>query len=139
MSSERAFLRAHGRTGNVTLTTQAEGPAMRRSLSSTVPGARERQRRLSRPASPSGQVVHTVSDVSSVQSHRGNRQRVPLERVRPGIGRGDVRTKRKGNPERGGQHGLCGHFQFFQFCLLQPLGLCSPVLEPDFHLGFRQV
>lgn len=64
---------------------------------------------------------------------------MPLERVRAGVGRGDVRAKGKGNPERRRQHGLRCHFQFLQFRLLQPLGLGPPVLEPDFDLGLRQV
>lgn len=92
-----------------------------------------------RPPCLSSEVVHTVSDVSGVQSHGGNGQRVPLERVRPRVGRGNVRTERKGNPESWGQHRLRCHFQFFQFCLLQPLGFGSSVLKPDFDLGFRQV
>lgn len=87
----------------------------------------------------SGQVVHAVSDVRRVQSHGGNRQRVPLERVRSCVGAGDVRAEGKGNPEGRRQHGLCCHFQFLEFCLLQPLGLGSPVLEPDLDLGLRQV
>lgn len=95
--------------------------------------------RAPRPPSMSSEVVHTVSDVSGVQSHGGNRQRVPLERVRPRVGCGNVRTERKGNPESWWQHRLSCHFQFFKFCLLQPLGFGSPVLKPDFDLGFRQV
>lgn len=136
---EKSLFGGHGRTENITLITQPQGPLTRRSLASTVPGPLLGKRRLTRPPSPSGQVVHTVSDVSSVQSHGGNWQRVPLERVRPRIGRGDVRTEGERNAESGGQHGLCGHFQFFKFCLLKPLRLGPSVLEPDFHLGFRQV
>lgn len=95
--------------------------------------------RCARPPSLSSEVIHTVSDVSGVQSNRRNRQRVPLERMRPCIGRGDVRTERKGNPESWRQHRLCCHFQFFKFCLLQAFGLSSSVLKPDFNLGLRQV
>lgn len=90
------------------------------------------------PSSLSSKVIHAVSNMSSVQSHGGNRQRVPLERVRP-VGRGDVRTERKGNPERRRQHRLGCHFQFFQFCLLEPLGFGSPVLKPDLDLSLCQV
>ena len=77
--------------------------------------------------------------MSGVQSHGGNGQRVPLERVRPCVGPGDVRTEGKGNPEGWRQHRLRCHFQFFKFCLLQPLGFGSPVLKPDLDLGLRQV
>lgn len=91
------------------------------------------------PRPLSGQVVHAVSDVRRVQSHGGNRQRVPLERVRPRVRAGDVRAQRKGNPESRGQHGLGCHFQFLELCLLQPLGFGPPVLKPDFDLGLRQV
>lgn len=49
-----------------------------------------------------------------------------------------MRTEGKGNTESWRQHGLSCHFQFFKFCLLQPLGFGSPVLEPDFDLGLRQ-
>lgn len=91
------------------------------------------------PRSVSSEVVHTVSHVSGVESHGGNRQRVPLERMGARVRCGDVRTQRKGNPKSWGQHRLGCHFQFLQLCLLQPLGFGSPVLEPDLHLGFRQV
>lgn len=50
-----------------------------------------------------------------------------------------MRTEWKGNPESRRQHGFSCHFQFFKFCLLQPLGFGSPVLKPDFDLGLRQV
>lgn len=36
------------------------------------------------------------------------------------------------------QDGFAGHFEPLQLCLLQSLGLCSSVLEPDLHLCLRQ-
>lgn len=95
--------------------------------------------RAPRPPFLSSKVVHTVSDMSGVQSYGRNGQRVPLERVRTCVRRGDVRTERKRNPESWRQHRLRCHFQFFKFCLLQALGFSSSVLKPDFNLGLRQV
>lgn len=38
-----------------------------------------------------------------------------------------------------GKHGLCCHFQLFQFGLLESFGFGSAVLEPDFDLGLCEV
>ncbi|KAL6475876.1 hypothetical protein MHYP_G00143750 [Metynnis hypsauchen] len=64
---------------------------------------------------------------------------MPLERVCAPVGRRHVCAQWKGNAEGRRQHGLGSHLQLLQLGLLQPLGLCAPVLEPDLHLCLCQV
>lgn len=77
-----------------------------------------------------------------VESHGRHRQCGALEGARSPVERGaGCGRYRRGAAEREGeakgsrgQHGLGGHLQLFQLCLLQSLGLGAAVLEPDLHL-----
>lgn len=64
-----------------------------------------------------------------------------MERVGSSVqGRGlQGRVDGEGETEAGRQHGLRGHLQLFQFCLLQSFCLGPSVLEPDFDLGLCEV